>query len=40
MQMHAGAIMKLLYGLCVCTRDNPLAIARRLTPCADVETIQ
>ena len=25
--MHAGTIRKLLYGLCVCTGDNPLAKA-------------
>ena len=25
--MHAGAISKLLCGLCVCTGDNPLAKA-------------
>ena len=26
-QMHAGAIRKLLCGLCVCMEDNPLAKA-------------
>ena len=27
-QMHAGAIRKLLCGLCMCTGDNKLAVAR------------
>ena len=29
--MHAGEISKLLYGLCVCTGDNPIAKARGLS---------
>ena len=26
--MHAGEIRKVLYGLCNCTKDNPLAKAQ------------
>ena len=28
MRLHAGAMRKLLYGLCICTEDNPLVKAR------------
>ena len=38
--MHAGAIRQLLYGLYVCTGDNPLAKARGLPSRTYVETIQ
>ena len=30
-QVHAFAIKQLLYGLCVCKEDNPLAKARGLS---------
>ena len=30
--MHAGVLRELLYGLCVCTEDKPLAKARALSP--------
>ena len=39
-QMHAGAIKKLVYGLCVCIGDNPLAKARGLSLRTDAQTIQ
>ena len=39
-QMHAGAIRKLLYGLCVCMGDNPRAKARGLSFRTDAQTIQ
>ena len=29
--MHAGAVRELLYGLCVCMGDKPLAKARGLS---------
>ena len=38
--MHAGAIRKLLYGLCVCTEDNPLAKAPGLSSHTYAQTIQ
>ena len=38
--MHAGAIRKLLYGLCVCTGDNPLAKARVLSSLTYAQTMQ
>ena len=39
-QVHAGAIRKVLYGLCFYTGDNPLAKARGLSSCTDAQTIQ
>ena len=39
-QMHAGARRKLLYGLCICTSDNPLAKARGLSSRTDAQTMQ
>ena len=39
-QMHAGAKRKLVYGMCVCTGDNPLAKARGLSSRTDKQTIQ
>ena len=38
--MHAAAIRQLLYGLCVCTGDNPLAKAHGLSSCTYAQTIQ
>ena len=34
-QIHAGAIRKLLYELCVCMGDHPLAKARGLSSCTE-----
>ena len=41
-QMHANTctIIKLLFGLCVCMGDNPLAKARGLSSHTDAQTIQ
>ena len=39
-KMHAGARIKLLYGLCNCTGDNPLAKARGLSSRTDAQTLQ
>ena len=36
-QMHAGAIRMFLYGLFVCTDDNPLAKASGLSPSTDAQ---
>ena len=38
-QMHVGAIRKLLHSLYVCTEDNPLAKARGLSPRTDAQTM-
>ena len=38
--MHAAALRKLLYGLYVCTGDNPLAKARGLSSRTYAQTIQ
>ena len=39
-QMHPGAISKLLYGLCVCKRDNPLDKGRGLSSHTEAHTMQ
>ena len=39
-QMDAGAIRKLVYGIYVCMEDNPFSKARGLSSQTDVETIQ
>ena len=38
--MHAGAIMQLLYGLGVCTEDNPLDKGRELSSRTYAQTVQ
>ena len=38
--MHTGAIRQLLYGLCVCTGDNPLAKGRGLSSRTYAQTVQ
>ena len=37
---YAGAISKILHGLCVCTGDNPLAKARGSSSHKHAQTIQ
>ena len=39
-KIHAGAIRKLVYGLFVCTRANPVAKTRGLSSLTDVQPIQ
>ena len=38
-QLYAGAIRKLLYGLCTCTESSPLAKARGLSSRTDAHTM-
>ena len=43
MQMHADAISMLIYGfawVCICTEDNPVAIARGISFHKNAQTIQ
>ena len=37
--MHAGAMSKLLYGLCVCTSDIQLVKARGFSTCTYAQTL-
>ena len=39
-QMHAGALSKLLYGFVFCTGDNLHAKARGLSTCTEAQTMQ